>query len=64
VEELRCDNKILFGHLAAGVLEVKCRSGRCGAGPGVVVIHRFSTVTGDLINTRRFRDASTWKEKV
>jgi hypothetical protein len=54
--ELRCEHRILFGYLEDGVLEVKCRSERCGARPGVVVIHRFSTETGDLLETLRFRD--------
>lgn len=54
--ELRCENKILFGMLGDGVLEVKCRSNRCGARPGIVVLHRFSALDGSALGTRMFKD--------
>lgn len=55
--ELRCLNGIMFGKLDLGYIEVKCRSSRCGAVPGdVVVIHRFDAQTGKLVETQRFRD--------
>jgi len=38
------------------ILEVKCRSGRCGAKRGVVVLHRFDIRTSKLVDTLRFRD--------
>lgn len=53
--DLRCDSK-KFGELCDGVLDVKCSSRFCGAGPGVVVIHRFDSLTGELLETKRFRD--------
>jgi len=54
--ELRCDNK-KFAELADdGYIEVKCSSRFCGAAPGVVVLHRFDPLTGELITTKRFRD--------
>lgn len=60
MQELRCDNRILFGRLDSDgsrqVLEVACRSRRCGYEAGVVVIHRFDLVTGDLMGTKRFRN--------
>jgi hypothetical protein len=57
VLELRCPNGIKFGELPEpGVVEVKCRSERCGAGNGVVVLHRFSAETGELLQTLRFAD--------
>lgn len=60
--ELRCRNK-MFGVIvqpaAGGVLEIKCNSDFCGAQPGVVVLHRFSTADGRLISTSRFRDTPT-----
>ena len=62
--ELRCSNGILFGILDEGFVEVKCRSRRCGSEPGVVVIHRFSTVTGLLLQTLKFRDPSQIERKV
>jgi hypothetical protein len=56
VIELRCDNHILFGRVIDGLLDVKCRSNRCGAATGVVVIHRFDIHTGRIIETKRFKD--------
>jgi hypothetical protein len=56
--DLRCPHK-MFGELVDGHLDVKCSSVFCGAGPGVVVIHRFDPLTGELTDTRRFRDPGT-----
>lgn len=55
--DLRC-NMIKHAELVSpGVIEVKCRSQRCGARPGVVVIHRFDTNNGELIaTTLRFKE--------
>jgi hypothetical protein len=63
--ELRCDNGIKFGELVleSGVLEVKCRSSRCGAGRGIIVIHAFDTGTGKLIGTEIFREPIPMKEE-
>jgi hypothetical protein len=60
--ELRCANKILFAILDDGVIKVKCRSRRCGAKPGVVVVHYFSATAGDLLETRKFRDPANERE--
>jgi hypothetical protein len=55
--DLRCPNGIKFAELVEpGVIEVKCRSERCGAGGGVVVLHRFDAMTGEHINTDRFAE--------
>lgn len=54
-KELRCPNGIKFGELSEEFIEVKCRSKRCGAKLGVVVIHRFDH-HGSLIATQHFRD--------
>jgi hypothetical protein len=65
MHELRCDNGILFGILEGSVLEVKCRSRRCGYETGVVVIHRFRLETGDLVGTtQRYKDPKWRKEAV
>lgn len=53
--DLRCPAK-KHGELQDDVLEIKCDSRFCGAGPGVVVIHRFDVNTGELVETRRFKD--------
>lgn len=63
--ELRCENGIKFGEVvgdANGIIEVKCRSSRCGHRSGVVVLHRFSLETGNLLNTRLFRDITSRKD--
>lgn len=54
--DLRCPNGIKFAVLTDEYVEFKCRSTRCGAEAGVVVLHRFSLRTGDLIKTLRFRE--------
>lgn len=57
--ELRCEHKklgVLLETGLGGVVELKCSSRFCGATAGTVVLHRFSTETGQLIGTARFRD--------
>lgn len=55
--DLRCPNGIKFGELVLpGVIEFKCRSDRCGAGAGVVVLHKFDALTGELIETNRYAE--------
>lgn len=57
--ELRCPNGIKFAELLdSGVIEVKCRSNRCGAGEGVIVLHQFDPLTGELVDTKRFREVA------
>ena len=56
---LRCENSILFGVLDGNVLEVKCKSSRCGAGKGVVVLHQFALPSGELIATRKYKNPPT-----
>jgi hypothetical protein len=53
--DLRCDAK-KHGEINETFVEVKCSSRFCGAAPGVVVIHRFDATTGELAETRRFKD--------
>jgi len=62
--DLRCDNGIKFGELLPEeeVVEVKCRSRRCGHEDGTVVFHRFSLKTGELQGTLKFKNPSTGKE--
>lgn len=66
MDELRCDNNIKFGELFPedGVLEVKCRSRRCGAQPGVVVVHGFDVHSGKLLGTAKYREPGLLKEEV
>lgn len=58
--ELRCPNR-KFGELvnpatSEGSVEVVCRSRRCGHMAGaVIVLHTFSVMTGELLQTRKYR---------
>lgn len=63
--DLRCPHR-KFAVLSrpsrdAGMIEVSCPSRWCGKEPGVVVIHRFNTATGQLVSTRSFKEPA--KEK-
>lgn len=56
---MRCEYKLLGiinKPAIGGIVELKCSSRFCGAKAGVVVLHRFSTETGKLLGTSRFRD--------
>lgn len=67
-DELRCPTGVLFGVLrgpgrarpedpeGAVTIEVKCPNRRCGAGPGVVVIHTFDIESAKCVRTDRFRE--------
>jgi hypothetical protein len=63
--DLRCGNGIKFGEVLPeeGVIEVKCRSRRCGHEAGSVVIHRFDLRTGELQRTLKFKDPAYRKEE-
>jgi len=55
-EDLRCDSKKFGELLDDSVIEVKCSSKFCGAGAGLVILHRFDLRTGKLMETLRFRE--------
>lgn len=61
--ELRCDQGKLFGILVEGELEVRCQSQFCGHKAGLVVIHRFSLETGEMLGTRRYRKPPSSDQK-
>lgn len=54
--ELRCDGKLHGIVLKDGLIEIKCRSNRCGARPGVTVLHSFDPLTGNLVETHKYQD--------
>lgn len=56
MQEFRCDAKMHGILVELGIIEIKCDSRFCGAGPGITVLHRFDTTTGQLIGTNRFRN--------
>lgn len=56
---LRCPHR-MFGEVTVpaineGEIEVACPSRWCGKRAGVMVLHTFSTRTGELLSTRQFR---------
>lgn len=54
--DVRCGSKLHGRLIEGGLFEVACGSAFCGKGPGVVVIHRFNIQTGELVETRKFKD--------
>lgn len=54
--ELRCSSRIHGVLTADGHLEVKCRSSKCGARRGVVVMHYFDLSNMELVETKKFKD--------
>lgn len=54
--DVRCPGKRQAVLIRPGVLEIKCDSRVCGAERGVVVLHRWDTNTGELMETQRYRD--------
>jgi hypothetical protein len=57
VESLaRCKGKTHGRIIRPGIWEVKCDSRVCGAVPGTVVLHEFSMETGELVETKKYRD--------
>lgn len=53
MKELRCAGT-MHGRLEGHLLEVKCTRRGCGVRPGVVVLHTFDTITGDLVATTKY----------
>lgn len=52
--DLRCVRK--HAELNDGLIEIRCRSVHCGFRAGILVIHKFDSLTGELLETNRFRD--------
>lgn len=60
--DLNCESGRLHGVLVEEqFVDISCRSRKCGKAPGVVVIHRFDTRTGECIHTRRYQEATITK---
>ncbi len=67
MKDIRCPGKLagrLGDYLGRVAWEIKCSSRVCGAGTGVVVLHRFDANTGELLDTRRFREPSIARSEV
>ena len=59
--EIRCEHK-KHGEIHEGILEIKCSSRYCGAGSGVVIIHRW-TLAGERLPDKRFADPVATRER-
>lgn len=57
--ELRCEKRLHGVLTDDGLLEISCRSALCGHKDGNVVIHVFNCLTGELVNTRTYKDPAT-----
>lgn len=55
--ELRCEGN-LYGILSDDhqTIEVRCKRRGCGAAPGVVVLHTILLSSGEVADTKRFRE--------
>jgi hypothetical protein len=53
--ELRCPSR-MHGILKEGLIEVKCRSRFCGSSSFATVLHYFSPATGELVETKRYKE--------
>lgn len=61
--EIRCDGTMHARYDSEKQwLEVKCVRRRCGAQPGVTVLHRFDIHTGRLVDTVKFASPRVRKE--
>lgn len=56
MHELRCAGTMHARMLDETTLEVKCKRRACGHIPGVVVLHTFNILTGELLKTQKFAD--------
>jgi hypothetical protein len=54
--DIRCDSKMHGIIVEPGLIEVKCDSKFCGHRAGVTVLHRFNSLTGELVETKRYKD--------
>lgn len=59
--DLRCNSKkhgvLITPSTDEGVVEIRCDSRWCGGGNGAVVLHRFSTQDGRLVDTKMYQRA-------
>jgi len=53
---LRCSSRLHGVVVESGRLEIKCKSPRCGAAKGIVVLHYFDLQSGEMVDTKRYQD--------
>lgn len=54
--ELRCDGTLHGRMIDSTHIEVKCGRRKCGHRAGVVVLHVINTITGEVEDTKLYRD--------
>lgn len=57
-KQLRCDGTLhgIVSDDATGTLERPCKHYRCGYVKGIIILHTFSLDTGQVVQTKRFRE--------
>lgn len=61
--QLRCEGN-LYGVISDDhqTIEVKCKRRSCGHAPGVIVLHTISLASGQVVETKRFREPHIRKD--
>lgn len=55
--DLRCESGKKHAELVEpGIVEFRCSDRYCGARKGVIVLHRFDAMTGEMIETIRYKN--------
>ena len=62
-DELRCPSRLHAVITDDGLIEVKCRYDRCGASSEVTVLHLFDPISGELVETKKFRNPDSMFKK-
>jgi hypothetical protein len=60
--EIRCSGT-MHAKITETGLEIKCKRRTCGSRPGVVVLHTFDPISGELLKTERYADLARQGEK-
>lgn len=61
--ELRCHTKLHAIVVGLDMVEIACRSRRCGWEAGRVILHRFEISTGKLLDTKEYKTIEVAKEE-
>lgn len=63
--DLRCPTRLHARLTDTGLIEIKCRNNGdpCGASAEVTVMHYFDPISGELVETKKFRNANVLFDK-
>jgi hypothetical protein len=58
--ELRCEGN-LYGIYdpETHTIETRCKRRKHGAIPGIIVLHKISLATGEVVDTKKYKDAAS-----